>query len=478
MNKYSKYQNNPDYEFIPYEKEYNSGGKLNSNQNNSDLIKYNVGTHSSGNDQMINKLGLPTNNENDAVGKIQKTETIKDGYVYSDDLGLNKNKEIELNPRKVKQTFSDISRKIDNKFKGRDDELSNVTKNFMYKNLTEKNEIALQSKFQKSFSSFQKKWGGMLNKYPFGGMVGEGLKDYLINNPMSNSAISNLDSYENIDLDQLQENGNNLITPNNLNVNDSLNSRLRGESNMSYLPQNNKLLQSPQAKLNPLNTNPIDVQKMAQDTTEGINYADYISPAFNTIAAGISLFNKNKNYLEKPNNEALTTLQGIQTTPDYSQLYNRNTRSLRAADKTATNYSPSVRNSLQANNLGTKLNADNEIAFREQAEKLDRETNKKGAIAQLQDSNNRFRQAAMHTYQNENTQDASKRQDNALGYLGAAVNDISNIGYDKELGKILNEGLKYYSYDSKTGKYMYKNNVGRVFYSSVSPNEVSKKTTE
>ena len=247
---------------------------------------------------------------------------------------------------------------------------------------------------------------------------------------------------------------------------------------MSYLPQNNKLLQSPQAKLNPLNTNPIDVQKMAQDTTEGINYADYISPAFNTIAAGISLFNKNKNYLEKPNNEALTTLQGIQTTPDYSQLYNRNTRSLRAADKTATNYSPSVRNSLQANNLGTKLNADNEIAFREQAEKLDRETNKKGAIAQLQDSNNRFRQAAMHTYQNENTQDASKRQDNALGYLGAAVNDISNIGYDKELGKILNEGLKYYSYDSKTGKYMYKNNVGRVFYSSVSPNEVSKKTTE
>jgi len=83
---------------------FNSGGNLNSDQN-SDLIKYNVGTHSSGNDQMINKLGLPTNNENDAVGKIQKTETIKDGYVYSDDLGLNKNKEIELNPRKVKQTF-------------------------------------------------------------------------------------------------------------------------------------------------------------------------------------------------------------------------------------------------------------------------------------------------------------------------------------------------------------------------------------
>ena len=449
----------------------------NSFKNGGDLTRFNGAKHEQGGIK-INKLGVPVNNPNSAVAEVEGDETMRGDYIYSDTLGVDKKGQVQTNAKKVNKTFADLSKKIDNKFKGRNDEISNVTKNFMYKNLTEKNEIALQSKFQKSFSSFQKKWGGMLNKYPFGGMVGEGLKDYLINNPMSNSAISNLDSYENIDLDQLQENGNNLITPNNLNVNDSLNSRLRGESNMSYLPQNNKLLQSPQAKLNPLNTNPIDAQKMAQDTTEGINYADYISPALN---AGFGIYNalkKPNNYLAKPNNQAIEAANQIQTEPDNTQLYNRNERSLRAANKSSGNYSGSLRNSLQANNLGIKLNADNEIAFREQAEKLDRETNKKGAIAQLQDSNNRFRQAAMHTYQNENTQDASKRQDNALGYLGAAVNDISNIGYDKELGKILNEGLKYYSYDSKTGKYMYKNNVGRVFYSTVSPNEVSKKTTE
>jgi hypothetical protein len=447
-------------------------------RNGGDLRKFNAPSHEGGG-QMINKLGVETNNPNTAVAEIEKNETMRGDYIYSDTLGVDKKGNIQTNAKKVHKTFADLSKKIDKKFTDRDDELSTVTKNFMYKNLTDKNEMAIQSKFQKSFSSFQKKWGGMLNKYPFGGsMLGEGLKDYLIQNPISNTAIGSPESYLNTDLDQLQEDGSNILPNNNLNVNTSLNSRLRGETNMTYLPQNNKLIQSPQDKLNTVSTNPINAQKLAQDTPEGANLTDYISPAFNTIAAGISLFSKNKNYLEKPNTEALTTLQNINTTPDYSQLYNRNQRTLRAANSNASNYSPSIRNSLQANNLGIKLNADNEIAFKEQEEKLNREQDKQTRISALQDSNNRFRQAALHNYQNENTQDSSKRQDNALGYLGAAVNDISNIGYDKELGKILNEGLKYYSYDSKTGKYMYKNNVGKVFYSSVSPNEVSKKTTE
>jgi len=470
----------------PIRQTYNPNPYGNSFKNGGDLTRFNGAKHEQGGIK-INKLGVPVNNPNSAVAEVEGDETMRGDYIYSDTLGVDKKGQVQTNAKKVNKTFADLSKKIDNKFKGRNDEISNVTKNFMYKNLTEKNEIALQSKFQKSFSSFQKKWGGMLNKYPLGGDLTdnpfgfEQLQDNILGrgnwqpyntNNLESGASSASDQY----------NFAQGILPNN---NDGLTGAM-GES-MDVFPMkynNSRIATMPledryneYSKMN----SPASANKSTNLSTpggEGINYADYISPAFNTIAAGISLFNKNKNYLEKPNNEALTTLQSIQTTPDYSQLYNRNTRSLRAADKTATNYSPSVRNSLQANNLGTKLNADNEIAFREQAEKLDRETNKKGAIAQLQDSNNRFRQAAMHTYQNENTQDASKRQDNALGYLGAAVNDISNIGYDKELGKILNEGLKYYSYDSKTGKYMYKNNVGRVFYSSVSPNEVSKKTTE
>ena len=452
----------------------------NSFKNGGDLTRFNGAKHEQGGIK-INKLGVPVDNPNSAVAEVEGDETMRGDYIYSDTLGVDKQGQVQTNSKKVNKTFADLSKKIDNKFKGREDELSNVTKNFMYKNLTEKNEMALQSKFQKSFNSFQKKWGGVLNKYPLGGdltdnpfgfeqlqdnILGRGNWQPYTTNNLESGASSASDQY----------NFAQGILPNS---NDGLTGAM-GE-NMEVFPMkynNSRIATMPlQDRYNEYNkmNSPTSANKSTNVSTpggEGINYADYISPAFNTIAAGISAFNKNKNYLEKPNNEALSTLQSIQTTPDYSQLYNRNTRSLRAANKNSENYSPSVRNSLQANNLGTKLNADNEIAFREQAEKLDRETNKKGAIAQLQDANNRFRQAAMHTYQNENTQDASKRQDNALGYLSSAVNDISNIGYDKELGEIYKQGLKYFDYDNKTGKYIYKNNVGKVFYSSVSPNQL------
>lgn len=415
---------------------YNSNA-LGTYKNGGELIKYNTGSHKSGKDQMVNKLGVEVNNPNSASGIIEKTETSKGGFVFSDTLGLNKDKQIELNSKKVKTTFSDLSRKIDKKFGGRSDELSEVTKNLMYKDLQNKNEQAIQTKFERAYKSFSKKYGGMISQYPLGGILSPEVdpnESYIF--PDTNPDYYNQD-----------------ISP----IDNSVNPRLLSNPSMSYLPQNNKLIQAPQAKLNPLDTNPINAQKLAQDTPEGINYADYLSPAFNTLASGISLFSKGKNYLEKPNTEALSTLQSIPIEVDNQQLLNRNQRSLRAANSNASNYSPSIRNSLLANNLGTKLNADNEIGFATNKERLDRETNKKSMIAQLQESNNRYRQGALHAYTNEGLQDKAMREDKALQFLGNAVQDVQAIKQDRDLLKLIPQALKYYNYSPETNQYTLKN---------------------
>lgn len=299
----------------------------------------------------------------------------------------------------------------------------------------------------KSYRKIFKK-GGMISQYPLGGILPP--------------EVDPNESY--IFPDQNPDFYNQGISP----INSGFNPRLFDTPSMSYLPQNNKLIDY-QPKLNPVDTNPTDVQKLAENTPDKTNPMDYISPAFNTLAAGISLFSKGKNYLEKPDTQALSTLESINTEPDNTQLYNRNLRTLRAANANASNLSPSIRNSLLANNLGTKLNADNEIGFATNKERLDRETDKKIRIAQLQDTNSKYRQAAKHQFNIENNQDKQAREEGALTYLGAAASDISSIGRDKELGEIYKQGLKYYTYDASTGKYIYKNNLGNIFYSSIPP---------
>jgi hypothetical protein len=207
---------------------------------------------------------------------------------------------------------------------------------------------------------------------------------------------------------------------------------------------------------------------------EGINYADYISPALN---AGFGIYNalkKPNNYLAKPNNQAIEAANQIQTEPDNTQLYNRNQRSLRAANKSSENYSGSLRNSLQANNLGIKLNADNEIGFNTQRERLDRIQGKQSLKAQIYANQNQWGEAAKVQYSDSNSADRQANQEAVMTNFTNAVNDISAIGRDKELLQIYKAGLKYFDYDTKTGKYIYKNNLGKVFYSSIPPQETSK----
>lgn len=141
-----------------------------SYKNGGELIKYKGASHANGGIK-INKLGVQTNNPNDAVAEVEGGETKLKDYIFSDKIGLDKKGIIQTNTKKVFKTFADLSKKIDAKFDGRKDELSNATKNLMYTDLKNKNEQAIQEKkdqeffkFQKAIQSFSKKWGGFIGE--------------------------------------------------------------------------------------------------------------------------------------------------------------------------------------------------------------------------------------------------------------------------------------------------------------------------
>ncbi|MEG7772403.1 hypothetical protein U2088_15815, partial [Listeria monocytogenes] len=78
--------------------------------NGGDLKQYNAPTHEQGG-QMIDANMNPTNNQNLAVGEIEKNENGFNNYIYSDTLGNGK------------KTFADLAKKIVNKYENKKDEI-------------------------------------------------------------------------------------------------------------------------------------------------------------------------------------------------------------------------------------------------------------------------------------------------------------------------------------------------------------------
>lgn len=464
---------------------YNSNPYGNSFANGGELIKYNVGTHASGKDQMVNKMGLPTNNPNDAVGKVQKQETIQDGFVFSDDLGYTKKGFPTLNTKEVKNTFADKSKKIEKKFEGRKDELAMQTKNLMMSNIQKDNQKLLDIKEEqnkikaiKALGRFEKKYGGTLGKYPLGGdLVNDPFGfEHLQDNILGKAnwqpyTTNNIETGVSSASDQYNF-ANSIIPKNSAGL-----KGINGESvpnipmqysniNIATMPLKDRYneyssLNKASAQTSPKITSPSSIGST--------NPADYISPALNAGFALYNAFKKPKNYLPKPNNQAIEDVNQIETEPDNSQLYNRNVRTLKAANVNAGNASPSIRNSLMSNNFANKLNADNEIGFNTQKERLDRIQAKQSLKAQIHANQNQWGEAAKSQYFAENAADRQANQEAVMTNLSNAVNDISKIGRDKELLTIYKQGLKYFDYDTKTGKFIYKNTNGDVFYSSVPP---------
>lgn len=92
------------------------------------LIKYNAPSHENGG-QMITSTGAETNNPNKAIAEIEKKETMHNGYVFSDTLKAPNGK-----------TFAAVSKTIENRFKSKNDPISEKTRKLQLDLLKSQNE--------------------------------------------------------------------------------------------------------------------------------------------------------------------------------------------------------------------------------------------------------------------------------------------------------------------------------------------------
>ena len=140
------------------------------------LIRYNLPEHSEGGGAIDANGKLVNPNSNLAQAELEKKETLdtNQNYVFSD----------TLKPMKSIKTFADLSRKIDSKYKDRNDDIAKATKAKELENLAMQNEEMRLAKEAKS-NPLKMKNGGKLPKYNDGAPFVEGYKrdglDYLNN---------------------------------------------------------------------------------------------------------------------------------------------------------------------------------------------------------------------------------------------------------------------------------------------------------
>ncbi len=125
MEKYNKYINNPEYQFVPYSKQsYGDGGFVEFN---------NGGTH-----EENPHGGIPLGQN----ALVEEGETRHQNYIYSDRIKLPWNK---------KRTFAEESKRINNKYKDRpDDAIANKSKELELSKLKDAQELMKQQMVQKA----------------------------------------------------------------------------------------------------------------------------------------------------------------------------------------------------------------------------------------------------------------------------------------------------------------------------------------
>jgi hypothetical protein len=135
---------------------WRDGGMIPQYPDGGNLIKYNLPTHEDGGGAIDANGKLVNPNSNLAQAELEKKETLdtNQNYVFSD----------TLKPMKSKITFADLSRKIDSKYKDRNDDIAKATKAKELENLAMQNEEMRLAKEAKS-NPLKMKNGGNLPKY-------------------------------------------------------------------------------------------------------------------------------------------------------------------------------------------------------------------------------------------------------------------------------------------------------------------------
>ena len=106
---------------------FSNGGKNHSAtiKLDSELTKFFGPSHKDGG------IKLGTNSKGQKI-EVEGGETAKDGFIHSDNIGYTKSGEPTPDAKKTVTTFAAKAKQIENKFKGRPDDISNVTKKRLF----------------------------------------------------------------------------------------------------------------------------------------------------------------------------------------------------------------------------------------------------------------------------------------------------------------------------------------------------------
>jgi len=451
----------------PYGSVYKMGGNNNplSNiyNNSNDIIQYNSNTHESGGDQAINHLGLPVDkNAPSANSLVEKQENSWKNYIFSDTSGIDKNGIPTDNEKKVKTTFAALAKRIDKKLGGKNDIISENTKKIQYMDLISKNEHTLDMSKQKEINNMMKKGGNNIPwKYAPGGpnlpkinYVPDYSRDP--NDPTYNQIIKfpTPASYSGV-----YDPANNYYNPGlviNTTPTASDNTKIAGNNSL-FIPNNSPTAFKP-GFTGYNNTS-------SKETNPTSNKPDYLSLGLSLIPlmqSADALFSKSHNLHSRVDNSVLNDINNIPTEPDYTQAYNRNLRSLNAANRNAQINTPGIANSILANNLATKLNADNAIASNYNNQKMQALTNKQSLLAQTKMSLNQLSNLYNQQYNTENLQDKAKRSDIFYSGLNNAASNLNTLRNQNIDLNALRDILTYYTID-QNGNIIRKKNSGAVF---------------
>jgi hypothetical protein len=137
---------------------YADGGNV--AQGNTPLIEFKGPKHEQG--------GIPVDFDQDGTdeAEVEGGETMKNGYIYSDQLGYDKNKRLVLDKSKVKTTFANESKRIENKYKRKTDQISSFTKELQMKKIQKDNNTVLKALKTKE----SKVENTMVSKFDGGGL--------------------------------------------------------------------------------------------------------------------------------------------------------------------------------------------------------------------------------------------------------------------------------------------------------------------
>jgi len=450
---------------------YQDGGNLSQLMNNN-LIQYNGPSHEDGG-IMVDQNGLPTNGQ--SQNEVEGNETNKDGYIFSDTLGVDKDGIPTHIEKNVKKTFAQLSKKIEKKYGDRNDLISENTKKVEYSQLKQMNENALQNKDASNFATLQKKMGGLLNKYEFndankyrfwegmyknGGEIGSAndfnknrFWEYMYPN---GGQIDTNETDEQMDQNKqlfYQAMGNPTFYQNSNNSNPINFNWTNSSNNLQFNPNTTSLLNyvpKPDSPSFDFSTARQVDQINSTNPSNPFNKLDYLGTGLSLLPLAQSIAaitSKSHNYLGHPDYSILNDINSIPTEPNFTEDYNRNQRSLNAANNSASINSPAIANSLRANNLANKLSADNQLAQTSANMRMQAQTNKIASLVQAKQALNQQSNEYKYRYNIENQQDKARRQDIFFAGLNNAASNLNTVRNQQVSIEAMNQIMRYYTFD-------------------------------